>query len=159
MTEQQFLDLIDQHQRIIYKICRLYRDTAEDREDLFQEIVYQLWKATPSFRKESKMSSWIYRIAINTAIVAFRKKRPAIELAASMPDIAEETKNEEIEWRKELLFAALKKLDETERALIALYLEELPYKEISEVMGISETNVGVRLSRIRDKIQKIIINN
>ncbi|WP_261387667.1 RNA polymerase sigma factor [Chitinophaga pinensis] len=75
MDETQFLQFIDQHQQIIHKICWLYRDTPEDREDLFQEIVCQLWKSAPSFEGKSRFSSWLYRIAINTALTAFRKKQ------------------------------------------------------------------------------------
>lgn len=158
MNEQQFLELIKEHQGIIYKICRLYRDSLEDREDLFQEIVYQLWKAVPSFRGEARISSWLYRVAINTAIAAFRRKMPDISLAVEIPDMAEEGPDQAAELRKEQLFTALKKLDESERAIIVLYLDDFSYRQIGEITGISENHVGVKLNRIKTKLQKLIMH-
>lgn len=154
MDESQFLQLIDQHQGIIHKICRLYRDSREDREDLFQEIVFQLWKSAPAFGGKSKFSSWMYRIALNTAIVAFRKKRPDIIYGPVLPERPEE--RQEPEEQREQLFAALRQLNDADKALIALYLEDLSYQEIAEITGISENNVGVKLTRIRNKIQQLL---
>jgi RNA polymerase sigma-70 factor (ECF subfamily) len=157
MDETQFLTLINNHQGIIHKMCRLYRDSREDREDLFQEIVFQLWKGFPSFRHEAKVSTWLYRIALNTAIASYRKKSPAINFEPVLPDMQEEQENEELALRHERLFFALKKLDESEKAIITLYLEELTYQQISEIVGITENNVGVKLNRIKNKIQKLLI--
>ena len=78
--------MVDTHQAIIHKICRIYRDTHEDQEDLFQEIIYQLWKAFPDFRNESKVSTWMYRIALNTALAAFRKNRIALDFKATISE-------------------------------------------------------------------------
>ena len=156
MDEKQFLTLIDGQQGIIHKVCRLYRDSPEDREDLFQEIIYQLWRAMPSFKGEAKVSTWIYRVALNTAIAAFRKKRPEIEYSAVLPDLLEEPQSEELAIRQERLFAALKQLDDSEKAIITLYFEELSYQQIAEVTGISENYVGVKLNRIKNKIQKLL---
>lgn len=86
MDEARFVTLIKEHQKIIHKICHLYRDNPEDKEDLFQEITFQLWKAFPSFKNQAKISTWIYRIALNTAIATFRKNKPAIEYVADLPD-------------------------------------------------------------------------
>lgn len=156
MDEQAFLEMMRQHQGIVHKICRLYRDSLEDREDLFQEITYQLWKAVPSFRQEAKPSTWIYRIALNTAISSFRKKKPALSYEAVLPDIAEETFQDEQGLRQERLFAALKHLNDADKAIITLYLEELSYKEIAEMIGTTENNVAVKLNRIRNKIQQLL---
>lgn len=156
MDEQPFLNLIRKHQGIIHKVCRLYRDSPEDREDLFQEITYQLWSAFPGYRGEAKPSSWIYRIALNTAISSFRKKRPLLSYEEVLPEIAEEVQNEEQELRQERLFAALKQLNDAEKAIITLYLEEHSYRQIAEIIGISESNVGVKLNRIKNKIQQLL---
>jgi RNA polymerase sigma factor (sigma-70 family) len=154
--KQRFLNMIGENQGIIHKICRMYRDTAEDREDLFQEITYQLWKSFPAFKGEAKASTWMYRIALNTAIAALRKKRPALEYAEVLPDFAEQIQNDEQEFRQERLFAVLRQLDHGEKALITLYLEDQSYRQIAEITGITENNVGVKLSRIKNKIQKLL---
>jgi RNA polymerase sigma factor (sigma-70 family) len=156
MAEQEFLNMIADHQGIIHKVCRLYRESKEDREDLFQEITYQLWKAFPGFKGAAKLSTWMYRIALNTAIASFRKKRPRLEYPQIMPDVLEEVPDEDLASRQDQLLTAVKKLDDHEKALIALYLEELSYREIAEVIGITENNVGVKLNRIKNKIQKLI---
>jgi RNA polymerase sigma-70 factor (ECF subfamily) len=151
MDEAQFTALIDQHQGIIHKICRLYRDTREDREDLFQEIVYQLWKSLPSFKGDAGFSTWMYKIALSTAIVTFRKKAPRIVYTPELPDNPDTT--HETSLQTDRLFAALRQLNDEEKALITLYLEELSYREIADIMGITENNVGVKLNRIKSKIK------
>ena len=153
MNETQFIQLINQHQGIIHKICRLYRDSPEDREDLFQEIVFQLWKSVPTFNNEAAFSTWMYRVALSTAIVAFRKKKPHIIYTPVLPDNPETLQEHEQTGQ---LFAALKKLNDDEKALITLYLEELSYKEIAAITGITENNVGVKLNRIKNKIQQLL---
>lgn len=154
MQEAEFLQLIDRHQGIIHKICNVYRDGKEDREDLFQEIVFQLWRSLPGFRGDAKFSSWMYRIALNTAIVSFRKKKPDIRYTPALPDLP--APEEETAEQKDRLFAALRTLSDAEKALITLYLEDLSYQEISTITGISENNVGVKLNRIKNKIQQLI---
>lgn len=154
MDETLFLQWIDEHQGIIHKICRLYRDSREDREDLFQEIVYQLWKSLPTFKGEARFSTWMYRIALSTAISAFRKKRPDIRYTASLPD--EQGEQNEQHEQRDLLFDALRKLNDADKALITLYLEDLSYQEIAAISGVSENNVGVKLNRIKTKIQQLI---
>ena len=154
--KDRFLEDIFQHQALIHKVCSMYRDTKEDREDLFQEITYQLWKSYPKFQGRSKLSSWIYKISLNTAIATFRK--PKIRILGKgdnlenmkIADVASE------DDRKERLLAAIKKLDDVERALVVLYLEEMSYKEIADIIGISENYVGVRLNRIKEKIKKLL---
>ncbi len=155
MNEQQFLQLISENQGILHKICRLYRDTSEDREDLFQEMVFQLWRAMGSFRSDAKPSTFIYRVALNTAITSFRKatKRKIITYADNLPDHPTEENNER-EHRLELLTEAIKKLEEADRAIMALLMDEVSYREIGEIIGISENNVAVKINRIKNKIKK-----
>ncbi len=156
MDETQFLALIKEHQGIIHKICRLYRDIREDREDLFQEITFQLWKSHQTFKNDAKVSTWIYRIALNTAIATFRKKKQPIEYHPVLPDLAEEQPDEAFALRQERLFTALKQLNDGEKAIITLYLEDLSYQQIADIIGISENYVGVKLNRIKTKIQNLL---
>ncbi len=157
MEEDHFLQLIQANQGIIYKVCKLYRDDESMREDLFQEIVFQLWKSIDSFRGDAKPSTFIYRIAINTAITSFKKeKRSRVVYTDELPDIPMEAENTNLEYQREKLLTAIKKLNEADRALIALFLDELSYKEISEIIGTSENNVAVRISRIKNRIKTLL---
>jgi RNA polymerase sigma-70 factor (ECF subfamily) len=152
----QFLEMLEQHQKLIHRICRIYRDSPEDREDLFQEIVYQLWKSFPKFENRAKVSTWIYRVGLNTAIASFRK--PQLPVAGNLESIkpqAAERQNQE-EEQMEAMFIAIRKLPDGDKALVSLYLEDLPYREIACITGISENLVGVRLNRIKEKIRKLI---
>ncbi|MEJ8801843.1 RNA polymerase sigma factor [Pontibacter sp. H249] len=153
--KNDFLELITQHQGIIHKLCKLYRDTPEDRQDLFQEVVYQLWKSFPNFRQESSITTWMYRISLNTALSDFRKVTPAIDYTDALPDILSESSTQDDDQQVQL-FKALKQLNDGEKALVSLFLEDMSYKDIAEVLGISESNVGVRLSRIKSKLKNII---
>lgn len=154
--EKEFLGLIHENQKIIYKICKLYRDSREDEEDLFQEIVYQLWKSYPSFKRESKVSSWIYRIALNTAIATYRKSKISIDYYEEFPEHIHPSYEKTISENEERLFWALRKLNDSEKAVISLYLEDFNYKEIAEITGLSDSNVGVRLNRIKNKLKEIL---
>jgi RNA polymerase sigma factor (sigma-70 family) len=152
--EAEFLQMIRQHQGIIHKVCRLYRDSPEDREDLFQEIVYQLWRAFPSFEGRAKLSSWMYRIALNTALASFRKHTPDITYPVALPEQLSEP--HEGNLQQEQLLAALKQLNDPDKAIIALYLEDMSYQEIAAIVGIDENYVGVKLNRIKTKIKSIL---
>lgn len=154
MREANFLQLIDEHQAIIHKISNLYRHTEQDREDLFQEIVFQLWKSISSFDERSKFSTWMYRVSLNTAIAGFRKRKPDIRWMPAVPDHSDAVAEDN--WQRDQFFNALRKLTDDEKAIIALFLEDLSYREIAEIIGISENNVGVKISRIKTKIQKLI---
>jgi len=151
-----FVSLIELHNGIIHKICRLYRDRYEDREDLFQEITFQLWKSYPAFKGNAKISTWLYRIALNTAINTFRKKHPDLKYTSEIPDVAEEQPSEELTGRREQFFTALQQLNDADKALIALYLDSLSYQQIAEITGINENYVGVKINRIKTKIQTLI---
>lgn len=152
MDKQVFLATIAQHQGMLHKLCRLYRDTPEDREDLFQEMIYQLWKSFPSFKGNAKISTWIYRIALNTALASFRKKSLPVTYTSTFPEIAQPAEHRDNE-QQELFFAALKQLSDAEKAIIALYLEDMSYQEIAGIIGIAENYVGVKLNRIKNKIK------
>jgi RNA polymerase sigma-70 factor (ECF subfamily) len=157
--EKAFLDMINAHRGIIYKVCNLYCSNNEDRKDLFQEIVLQLWKSFGRFRNESLLSTWMYRVALNTAISNFRKEKrkpesKSISVAEfQIPDIDEFSKEME---NLGLLKNAINQLTEIEKAVIMLHLDERSYEEISEIVGITKSNVGVRLNRIKTKLETII---
>ena len=154
--EKEFENLIHEKQRIIYKICKTYRDSREDQEDLFQEIVYQLWKSFPSFKGESKISSWMYRIALNTAIAIYRKQKLRVDYLDKMPEQIHSDVPQQVSENEERMFRALRTLNDTEKALISLFLEGFSYQEIAAITGITETNTGVRLNRIKNKLKQIL---
>jgi RNA polymerase sigma-70 factor (ECF subfamily) len=152
---KSFLESVHGSQRIIHKVCRVYRDDPEDQRDLYQEIVYQLWRSYPSFKGEAKVSSWIYRVALNTALASYRKRGPSIRYMRDIPESIHPSQQEPGgSDREEQLFAVLRKLDDAEKMLMTLYLEDYSYKEISEITGLTENNIGVRLSRIKNKLRQ-----
>ena len=154
MDEQLLLGTLQQHQDMLHKICRLYRDSREDREDLFQEIIYQVWKAYPGYKGEAKLTSWIYRVALNTALATFRKKEVQVIYPAALPE--QMAINDIRDQQQEQLFAALRQLNDAEKAIIALYLEDLSYQEIAAITGLDENNVGVKLHRIKNKLRTLL---
>ncbi len=147
---------IEKNQGIIHKITLVYANNSVDREDLFQEICLQLWKSFPNFREDSKFSTWMYRVALNTAISNIRKGKNQIEYeqlnnySQSQPD--EETDYDNI--RK--LYTAISKLNRIDKAIILLWLEEKSYEEIASIIGTSKTNISVKLVRIRKKLEEIV---
>lgn len=154
--EQEFLKSIHDYQKIIYRICKMYRDSREDQEDLFQEIVYQLWKSYSSFKGASRISSWIYKIALNTAIVIYRKPKLPVVYVDKIPEQIPFGMEQQISENEERLFDALRTLNDTEKALISLFLDDFTYQEIAAITGITESNTGVRLNRIKTKLKNIL---
>lgn len=127
--------------------------------DLFQEIVLQLWKSYDSFKGDSKFSTWMYRVGINTAITLYRKKsrKPRIDrLDDHHFHIQSEERDENVEFQIQMLKKAINQLNDIERALVLLYLEELPYREIADTMGITEVNARVKMNRIKKKLKEML---
>lgn len=156
--EKKFVELINKHQGILQKICNIYFYGSPYKEDYYQEIIIRLWKAYPNFKNQSSFSTWLYRVALNTAIDILRKQsiRPVhVELSEyeySRPDDNYQLESE----NKDKLYWAIHHLTEVERAIILLYLESYEYKEISIIIGISEGNIGVKINRIKNKLNKIL---
>jgi RNA polymerase sigma-70 factor (ECF subfamily) len=152
--KQAFIDIIKEHEGLIYKITRVYTNTKEDAQDLYQEIVYQLWKSFDSFRNESKISTWMYRIALNTSIAFLHKEKrkgrqvPVHEMLINRADNSDPF----IEERVKALYAAIRELNTVEKGIILLYLEGKTYEEIAGITGFTPTNIGTRLGRIRQKL-------
>ncbi|MDA3880052.1 MAG: RNA polymerase sigma factor [Prolixibacteraceae bacterium] len=159
MDKDAFLNIITENQGIIHKVCGIYCDTLEDREDLFQEIVAQLWRAFPSFRSESKISTWMYRVSLNTAITHFKrdKRRPDKDNMEynnlHVPDVAYDSTYEE---NLKLLHKAIEGLTGIEKSIILLYLEDKKYEEIAEIVGITQNYVRVKMNRIKAKLKKLL---
>jgi len=157
--EKEFVSLLNQHRGIVFKICKIYCQKEQDRQDLFQEIVLQLWKAFPAFKHEANISTWMYRIGMNTAISNYRKEKtrqPPVSfsnLPYLLPDLSE-TDDFIIETAP--LYKAIDQLSQIEKALVLLYLDDKSYEEMSEIIGITKSNVGVKLNRIKAKLEKII---
>ncbi len=154
-VEQEFVSVIREYERVIYKVCYLYATPYAPLNDLYQEVVLNLWKAFPKFRKECKISTWIYRIALNTCISFMRKEKniPEIVTITRETDHTEEPDETEIMLRQ--LYRLINKLGQLEKSIILLYLEEKSYEEIAEITGLTLTNVATKLSRIKDKLRKM----
>lgn len=158
--EQDFLTRIEKHKGILYKVSKMYMDNHDDQQDLFQEIVCQLWKSYDSFRNESQFSTWMYRVAINTAIVFLKKeKRKVDKYEISSENIKEETDDSEIkESQIEHFYKAVQKLEKIDKSIIFYQLEGFSHKEIGDNLGISEGNARVKLNRAKEKLKEIIKN-
>ncbi len=157
--EKEFLEIIQKNQGIIHKVCNIYCDVQEDRNDLFQEIVAQLWKSYPSFRKESKFSTWMYRVALNTAITSFKKtkRRPdQNQLTSDNFQIVDEGYNTETEDNIKQLHRAVAQLTGIEKSIVLLYFENKKYEEIAEITGITQNYVRVKMNRIKKKLKKLM---
>ena len=155
--EKGFIKIVSNNQGIIHKVCSIYCDTEEDRRDLFQEILAQLWRSYSSFRSESKFSTWMYRVALNTAITAFKKdKRQPDQKGLSYENlqIAEESYDSETEDQIRQLHKAISHLTGIEKSIILLYLENKNYEEIAEITGITQNYVRVKMNRIKIKLKK-----
>lgn len=146
--------MIVEYHPVIYKICRVY-SSDQDFEDLFQEVLISLWKSHDSFEGRSKLSTWIYRVALNTALTYQRKasklrfKTSSEELPNLSTSYHYDTKREE---QVERLYRAISQLKKDERSIILLYLEEKQYNEIAEITGLTTSNIGVRINRIKKKL-------
>ena len=151
-----FLSSIESNKGIIYKVANSYCKDVDDREDLIQEIILQLWKAFPSFSPEYKLSTWMYRIALNVAISAYRKaskRRQMIQPLSETAIYLDEDKTE-VNDNRDLLLKLIRELKEVDKALILLYLDGYVYLEIGQVLGLSESNVATKLSRIKQQLKK-----
>lgn len=152
--EQTFLKLVEQHRALLYKVCHTFESSSEGRKDMFQEIVLQLWRAFPGYDSRVKWSTWAYRIALNTAITQLRKQTRRKPEPAMTPQVTWE-RNPEEEALEEL-YVAISTLNDLEKALIHLYLDDVPYAEIASIIGITENNVGVKLNRIKTKLKALL---
>ena len=160
MTQEEFVRQVQSNEGIIHKICRLYGETQPDREDLFQEIVVQLWKAIPTFRGQSKFSTWMYRVALNTAISDFRKRKRSLPVSETEAlEIKSELNDGNKEEKLNSLYAAISRLPEIDKAIVMLYLEDRSYEEMEEILGINTNNLRVKMNRIKEKLRQLTKNS
>lgn len=153
-----FISVIETHKGILYKIANSYCKDSEDRNDLIQEIIIQLWKSFENYNNQYKYSTWIYRIALNAAISFYRKENRRKEIANPITDsilnFAETSSTNDTENNINLLQQFISELKELDKALMLLYLEEKNHKEIAEIIGISETNVATKIGRIKTSLKQ-----
>jgi len=157
--EHQFVTNLEKHQNIAHKICRIYTNDQDSHKDLFQEITIQLWKAYPKFRGDSKFSTWMYRVALNTAITLYRKKKRSIKTQDYDTvhfKIKAEEYDDEAERHLKIMYDAIRQLNDIDKALVFLYLEDKNYAEISYTLGITEVNARVKMNRLKTKLKNII---
>lgn len=155
--EKTFGDIFEKHKGIIYKVSMLYTQTREDQEDLFQDICFQICRSYSSFHEKAKISTWIYRVALNTAISRIRKDRKKSSEEIFYENIHNsQNRNDPGQSQSYLLFQAISKLNRIDKALMMLWLEEKSYDEIGEILGISKSNVSVKLVRIKKGLSKTI---
>ena len=157
--EKIFLEQIEKHKGVIFKISKMYMDNFDDQKDLFQEITFQVWKAYPTFEGKSQFSTWLYRVALNTAIIFLKSenKRSFIknDEIENFKIVADDYDDDE-EKKLARMYSAIQQLNEIDKALIFYYLEDFSGKEIADNMGISEGNARVKLNRAKEKLKQLI---
>jgi RNA polymerase sigma factor (sigma-70 family) len=154
-TEQAFIQAITDNQNIVHKVCNLYMQNAQDKEDLFQEILLNAWKGVRNFKGDSKFSTWLYRVALNTAITFFRKDQRQVETTELQEPLSRIDENAyKEEEQMDAMHKAIASLSKIDKALVMLYLEDCDYQEIGNIMGISANNVAVKMSRIKSKLKE-----
>lgn len=150
---------LEENQNIVHKVCTLYTNDRESHNDLFQEITIQLWKAYPKFRGDSKFSTWMYRVALNTAITLYRKSKKRVitqDYDSVIYKIKSEAYDPTEEQQLSLMYDAIRELGDIDKALVFLYLEDKDYREISETLGITEVNARVKMNRVKNKLRTIL---
>ncbi len=163
MTDKkdQFLDVLEKNIGIILKIARVYTKVHQDREDLINDITLELWKSFKKFNGKSKISTWIYRVALNTAM-NYKRKKKKDSLFSFTNDFKAETQNwlneQEDSEQSDILYECIDELNELNKAIILLYLDGNSHEDISEITGISKTNVGTRMSRIKEQIKSLAVD-
>jgi len=155
MTEQQFEKMVREHRSTIYTVCYMFSTDRDQVEDLFQETLINLWRGSGTFRGESALSSWIYKVALNTCISYDRKKKRGLQTLPLSMDIDLFDEKEEDTRQFTLLRERIGRLGPFDRAIILLWLENLSYEEIGQIVGITPSNVSVRLVRIKDQLKKM----
>ncbi len=164
VNERDFLALVEANRERILRLCRVYAGGPADEEDLYQEILVQIWRSLPALREHQYASTWLYRVAVNTAVSYIRKQKPERKAVAvgdeQLQQLAEQESNiqssENGAARVEELYEALGKLNKIEKAMVTLFLEDLSYEEIAEVLGLSPGNVGVMLHRVKKKLSELM---
>jgi len=153
--EKDFIQSIEAHQKIIHKVCNLYMNTGQDKKDLFQEIILAAWKGYPRFKGDAQFSTWLYRVALNTAITFYRKEQRQVSTTA-MPEqvLVPADDNQAEQDQLTAMYISINELSGIDKALVMLYMEDYSYAEIGEMMGITANNVAVKMNRIKIKLKE-----
>ena len=157
MDKEQYITIINQHRSLIYKVCHSFCPDPDNRKDLEQEILIKIWNGLKKFDGRVKLSTWIYRIALNTAISFYRSdKKQSRRFSAELAFCLQDTSDEDMEYRHnvELLYSFIDELKELDKAVILLYLDNIKYAEISSILGITETNVATKINRIKKQLKE-----
>lgn len=155
LSEKEFIKAIQDNQQIIVKVCNLYMDNPADREDLFQEILFNAWKGNKNYKGNSKFSTWLYKVALNTSITFFKKgKRNNSVFSKEVTGFEPPDPTDHLNEQSAAMNKAIIELSEIDKALVMLYLEEYNYQEIADIMGISANNVAVKMNRIKAKLKE-----
>ena len=161
--EQQFLDLINENRNRILRVCRVYSGNSADQDDLYQEILFQIWRSLPALKEKHFANTWLYRVAINTAISFVRKRASGSDRVVHFEHAdltrtieSRQTTEENTDDRIANLYTAIYKLDPLEKALVTLFLEDFTYEQMAEATGISANNVGVMLHRAKKKLSGLM---
>lgn len=161
--KETFVQLIEENKRIIFKICNSYCPQKKDRDDLAQEIVYQLWKSFYGYNPDFKFTTWMYRIALNVAISYYRKEiksNNTISFVEHLMDLKDDTDTSvETENNFNLLHQFIAELKEIDKSILILYLDDKSYKEIAEIIGLTETNVATKINRIKETLRNKFSNH
>jgi RNA polymerase sigma factor (sigma-70 family) len=162
-NKDQFIAIISENKKLIYKVCNSYCRDTDDRKDLVQEVIIRLWQAFGNYNPDYKLSTWMYRIALNTAISHYRsgkrRNESTISLSESLIDIADDNPETALDENVKQLYQFINQLDELNRALMILYLDDNNYREIAEILGITETNVATRISRVKQQLKQQFAKN
>ncbi|MDH6253476.1 RNA polymerase sigma-70 factor (ECF subfamily) [Chryseobacterium sp. H1D6B] len=159
--ELEFETKLKEYKLLIYKVCRMYKDNDDDIQDLYQEIIIQLWKSFPKFRGESKFSTWLYRIALNTALTSYSKQKRAIQTSDVELYNIQMPYEEDIGLKEEQhqqLHTAIQQLNDVEKSIVILYLENKSYDDMEEILGISNATLRVKMNRIKEKLRTLTNN-
>lgn len=159
MSAEFYQEYVESNRAIIVRICRAYTDNEADFQDYFQEVCFQLWKSRNNFRQQSKLSTWIYRVSLNVCLSLVRKQRNqerTAEVLSGSEPVQPALIEDPQQQQREQLYHAIRQLKEADRALILLYLEERTYEEMADILGISTSNVGVKINRIKERLKKEI---
>ncbi|MEP7255000.1 MAG: sigma-70 family RNA polymerase sigma factor [Ferruginibacter sp.] len=153
-----FIKAIQENERLIYKVASFYTDSNEDRDDLVQEIIYNLWKSFETFKQNSGLSTWMYRVAMNVSIFHLKKNKKKVTSVPLGLEVSglPETEGDDNEERLQKLRQQIQHLNLFDKGILMLYLENKSHEEIAEIIGISKTNVGTKLSRIKEKLRQQI---
>lgn len=157
-TAPDFVEQVRQHQKIVHKVCHLYGDSPEDREDLFQEILLNAWKAWPAFRQEAAFTTWLYQVSLNTAISYFRKgkKQPLRQTIDASLTLLSQPADEDTEQQFKAMYLAIGELNKIDKAIVTLYIEQYDYRTIGQMLGLTDNNVAVRMNRIKTFLKEAV---